>query len=199
MPAPLNIDCFANEAASYDPAYAYDAKKAKNYFEVASGMKYGNAGMFNPRRIHLSMADGYYRFCDSKKPNLAGGWWTDHATFLRVQHAARSHQTIRDFAARHGQSPLAYAAKLHFAIPYEWGDCDYVVQAWLTARMDAYRGKGNVAYLDSDPAKHDPRDGGAKYIPLQLEELYQLFIPDAHVHFAKAFNVARQGPASSFM
>ncbi|WP_342360529.1 hypothetical protein [Terrarubrum flagellatum] len=199
MPAPLNIDCFRNTEAAFDPSYAFNAAKADDYYAQAAGIKYGNAGMFNPRRIHLSLADGYYRFCDSKRPNPAGGWWTDHATFLRVQSAAQNFQTIKDFAASHGESPLAYSAKLHFAIPYEWGDCGHVVFAFLTARMDAYRGKGNIAFLDNDPSKHDPRDGGAKYIPLQLPELFQLFIPDAHVHFSRAFNVVKQGPASLFM
>ncbi len=195
--APLNIDCFPNDQGRFDPRYAVDDKKARDYFEEASGRKYANAGIFNPRRGHLPVGGHFFRFCDSRSKSLDGGWWVNEETFLRVRAFARRHGHIADFSRTVAVSPLAYAAKLHLAVPFEWGDCDHVVEARLVRRLDAYAGYGNVAFLADDDRRRDPRDGGAKYIPVQ-QKLAQLFIPDMKLHFRAAMKVMREGPGSMF-
>ena len=193
MADPLNKDCF------------FPPKLAKFELE-ARGLVGGqqNGGMSHVQRVHLSLGQEYIRFCDSHRfasdPTraAAGGWWAGYEDFLRVQALARRSPAIQDYAARAGVTPLSYAAKLFFAIPYEWGDCENVVKAEFTARLDAFRGRGLTAFLNPLPGKVDARDGGAKYTPIQDPNVSQLFIPELHVHFAAAVRIVDQGPASRF-
>ncbi|WP_148663389.1 hypothetical protein [Bosea vaviloviae] len=134
------------------------------------------------------------RFAADPARATAGGWWAEYEVFLKVKRAAAASATMQDYARRQGQAALSYAAKLYFAIPYEWGDCGMVVVARLTDRLDAFKGKGLTAYLGAS----DPRDGGAKYTPIQDPSISQLYVPELHLHFAKAFTIVDKGPATAF-
>ncbi|MCJ2033534.1 hypothetical protein [Methylobacterium sp. J-068] len=187
---PLNRDCF------FPPKLHVHEQTARGF--SAHGQ---SGGMSHIQRVHLSLGQNYFRFCDSDRfaqdPNraAAGGWWADYEIFSKVAAAARTSGTMQDYAARQGQSALSYAAKLYFAIPYEWGDCGTIVVARLDARLDAFRGRGLTAYLD----KQDPRDGGAKYTPIQDATVSQLYIPELHRHFGRAFTIVKTGAAASFL
>ena len=194
--APLNLDCFTDKAkqgASWDGATGYDAKAGQR-----------NGGMLKFNRVHLMIGQSYFRFCDRARfaqdwhRAATGPWWAEFETFTEIRDVARSSMTVKEHAARTGCEPLAYAAKLHFAVPYEWGDCGAVIEARLIRRIDAYKGWGDIAYLDPNPVRQDTRDGGAKYIPLQKQEVFQLYIPEIWAHFDQAFAVVRKGPTSMF-
>lgn len=187
---PLNKDCFR------PPKRAAQERIARGFTEHGQ-----NGGMSQVQQVHLSPGQTYYRFCDAarfaKDPAGAasGGWWIDYEVFLRIRNAARDSATMRDYAARHGQAGLSYAAKLYLAVPYEWGDCGAIVVAQLKTRLDAFRGRGLTAYLDGT----DPRDGGAKYSPMQDATISQLYIPELRSHFATAFTIVEKGPATAFV
>lgn len=156
-----------------------------------------NGGMQLPVRIHLRPGQTLFRFCDTRRAAVdlrteaAGGWWIDYEVFARIRAFAREHAHLQDFAGQHRQSALSYAAKLHLAVPYEWGDSGVLVMADLVQPLDAFRGLGNTAFVTG----RDPRDGGAKYIPLRSPWAYQLYIPDLRAHFARAFaNLQRRLP-----
>ena len=188
-PDPLNRDCFL-------------PPKLSAYEQTARGFspQGQNGGMSHVQRVHLEVGQNYYRFCDSARfaanssYAVAGGWWADHEVFTKVRTAAGRSATMARYAASIGEAPLSYAAKLYFAIPYEWGDCGVIVVARLVDRLDAFRGRGLTAYL----GQSDARDGGAKYTPIQDPTISQLFIPELHLHFGRAFSIVKQGPASSF-
>lgn len=188
-PDPLNKDCF------FPP-------KLADHDRIARGLAGGaqNGGMSHVQRIHLSVGQYYFRFCDStrfskdEKRSIEGGWWADYEVFLKLKRAARRQDTIQRYANIARSSRLAYAAKLYLALPYEWGDCGALVIARLNDRLDAFKGRGLPAYLD----KADPRDGGAKYIPMQDPTISQLYIPGLHNHFAKAFTIIQKGATASF-
>ena len=192
---PLNLDCFfpPKQATYVDGVRGWDDRT-----------KTRNGGMTRYNRIHLGVGQMYYRFCDSSKyaadPDKAasGPWWAEFENFNEVRSFAARSGTVQDHAAQVGGSALAYAAKLHFAIPYEWGDCGWIVKAQLIRRLDAYKGWGDIAFLDNDAARQDSRDGGAKYIPLQKQEIYQLYIPEIWTYFRTAFKIVQAGPAKSF-
>jgi hypothetical protein len=156
--------------------------------------------MSHIQRVHLTIGQNYFRFCDTTRFGAnadraaAGGWWADFEVFLKVRDVARKSWTMQQYSAQQKQSALSYAAKLYFAIPYEWGDCGMIVVARLVTRLDAFRGRGLTAYLSGN----DPRDGGAKYTPIQDPTISQLFIPDLHHHFDKAFKIVDKGPVSNF-
>ncbi|WP_089176354.1 hypothetical protein [Bosea sp. AS-1] len=190
-PDPLNVNCF------FPPKLTACEQEARGF--SARGQ---NGGMSHVQRVHLSVGQNYYRFCDSNRfaqdPQRAsaGGWWTDHEVFTKVRTTASASATMTRYARNIGEAPLSYAAKLYLAIPYEWGDCGVVVVAQLIDRLDAFRGRGLTAYLKNK--KHDDRDGSAKYTPIQDPTISQLFIPELHLYFGRAFSIVRQGPASSF-
>jgi hypothetical protein len=188
-PDPLNKDCF------FPPKLAqHDA--------AARGLSGGpqNGGMSQVQRVHLSVGQYYFRFCDSARfasdpmRAAAGGWWAEYEVFLKVKQAARRQGTIQRYANMISSSRLAYAAKLYFAIPYEWGDCGSLVIARLDDRLDAFKGRGLTAYLGGA----DPRDGGAHYTPIQDPTISQLYIPELHHHFAKAFTIIQKGATAGF-
>lgn len=188
-PDPLNRDCF------FPPKLSAYEQAARGF--SAQGQ---NGGMSQVQRVHLSVGQNYYRFCDAARfasdPLRAttGGWWADHEVFSKVRSVAGRSATMARYAQGLGEATLSYAAKLYFAIPYEWGDCGVIVVARLTDRIDAFRGRGLTAYLGGA----DARDGGAKYTPIQDPTISQLFIPELHLYFGRAFSNVRQGPASTF-
>jgi len=203
---PLNKNCFlppkenhyaaaarGHAVKSFDPAVPDDWLQASR-----------NGGMTRMNRVHLQMGQVYYRFCDAGRfaadweRQAKGPWWMEAESFFEIQRFARAHAHIRDFAAQHGQSGLSYSTQLHFAVPYEWGDCGCVVMARLVQRIDAWKGWGGTALLADDPARRDARDGGAKFIPLQKPEIYQLYIPEVWTHFSVAFEVIDKGSAHKF-
>jgi hypothetical protein len=192
---PLNLDCF------FPPKQEKILNYVKGYDE---NTKQRNGGMTRYNRVHLAVGQIYYRFCDSmryaRNPEGAasGPWWAEFETFNEVRSYAARTGSVQDYASQVGSSPLSYAAQLHFAIPFEWGDCGWVVKAQLIRRLDAYKGWGDVANLSSDPMRNNTKDGGAKFIPLQKQEIYQLFIPDLPAHFTTAFKVIQAGPAKQF-
>jgi hypothetical protein len=203
---PLNKDCFV------PPKRALHEAAARGFDPRT---KVRNGGMTRMAREHLGVGRHYYRFCDRDrfnrdwKSSAMGGWWADAEVFATIQSFAREHAHIQEFARRNGQNAISYAAQLHFAVPYEWGDCGAIVCARLAHRLDAWRGTGDIAYLSGgNPAKGgspsikggktDPRDGGAKYIPLQKTGIFQLYIPDLRVHFDRAFKLEKKGHASWF-
>lgn len=159
-----------------------------------------NGGMSHVQRVHLSVGQYYFRFCDTGRFNsdwknaASGPWWADYEVFIKVKQAARRRGTIQDYANKVRSSRLAYAAKLFFAIPYEWGDCGSLVIARLKVRLDAYKGHGLPAYLGAA----DPRDGGAKYVPIQDPTISQLYIPGLHGHFDEVFTLFQLGATASF-
>ncbi len=190
----LNIDCFTGPdslryrlaAQGFDP-------------NVEAGPR--NGGLIKMNRVHMDVGQNYYRFCDAARftkdeaQAMGGGWWIDYETFDIIREFARRHQHIRDFGASGGrQGGLAYSAKLHLAVPYEWGDCGAVVCASLHDRLDAYKGWGDTAYLTGN----DTRDGGAKYIPLQNKRVFQLYVPQMSRYFAEAMTVVDKGIAAKF-
>ena len=189
MADPLNLDCFS------PPKLAQHERTARG-----SAGDRQNGGMSNVQRIHLSFGQYYFRFCDSKRfaenplRAAAGGWWADYEVFLKVKRAGRRFDSIQRYANKVSISRLAYAAKLYFALPFEWGDCGSLVIARLDQRMDAFKGLGLPAYLDKD----DARDGGAKYIPMQDRTISQLYIPELHVHFDKAFRIIQKGSTAAY-
>lgn len=188
-PDPLNKNCFL--PANIGP-----------HELAARGLSGGtqNGGMSQVQRIHLSVGQHYFRFCDSARfaadpmRAAAGPWWAEYEVFVKVKQAARRHGTIQRYANIIRSSRLAYAAKLYFAIPYEWGDCGALVIARLDDRLDAFKGRGLTAYLSGA----DPRDGGAKYAPIQDSTISQLYIPELHHHFAKAFTIIQKGATAGF-
>ncbi|MGN6094648.1 MAG: hypothetical protein ACTHP8_00220 [Bosea sp. (in: a-proteobacteria)] len=193
-PDPLNRNCF------FPPKLAASEQAARGFSPQGQ-----NGGMSHIQRVHLSVGQNYYRFCDSARfaadplRATSGGWWADHEVFTKVRTVAAASATMARYARSIGEATLSYAAKLHFAIPYEWGDCGVVVIARLTDRLDAFRGRGLTAYVASAGAANaDARDGAAKYTPLQDPTISQLFIPELHLYFGRAFSIVRQGPASSF-
>ena len=189
VPDPLNRDCFL------PPKLVDHERKARGMDGARQ-----NGGMSRVQRIHLGVGQDYFRFCDSRRfaenPQRAasGGWWADYEVFLKVKQAARRQGTIQDYANKAGVSRLSYAAKLYFALPFEWGDCGALVIARLSSRIDAFKGLGLPAYLD----RADPRDGGAKYVPIQDRTIAQLYIPELDHHFDKAFNVVWMGSAAAY-
>jgi len=192
---PLNLDCF------FPPKLADTTDGVKGFDKNTSQR---NGGMTRYNRIHLSVGQIYYRFCDSMRwagdweKAASGPWWAEFETFNEIRSYAARTGSVQDYANQIGSAPLSYAAQLHFAVPNEWGDCGWIVKAQLVRRLDAFKGWGDIAFLNSNPARQDPRDGGAKYIPLQKQEIYQLYIPDIWTHFKTAFKVVQAGPAKSF-
>lgn len=190
-PDPLNRDCF------FPPKLFASEQEARGFWKGQQ-----NGGMSHVQRVHLSVGQNYFRFCDSARfaadplRAAAGGWWADYEVFSKVRTVASGSATMARYAGGIGEATLSYAAKLYFAIPYEWGDCGVVVVAQLVDRIDAFRGRGLTAYLKNK--KHDDRDGGAKYTPIQDPTISQLFIPELHLYFGRAFSIVRQGPASTF-
>ncbi len=190
----LNLDCFTGpdslryklEAQGFDP-------------RIEAGPR--NGGLLKMNRVHMEVGQFYYRFCDTARFTtdearaIAGAWWIEYETFNIIREFARRHQHIRDFGASGDRKGgLAYSAKLHLAVPYEWGDCGAVVCASLHARLDAYKGWGDTARLTGA----DPRDGGAKYIPLQNKQVFQLYVPEMRRYFSEAVTVVEAGLASKF-
>lgn len=168
----------------------------------ARGLSSGpqNGGMSHVQRVHLNVGQYYFRFCDSTrfaknwKAAAEGPWWADYEVFIKVKQAARRRGTIQDYANTVRSSRLAYAAKLFFAIPYEWGDCGSLVIARLKVRLDAYKGRGLPAYLGAA----DSRDGGAKYVPIQDPTISQLYVPGLRDHFDEVFTLFQLGATASF-
>jgi hypothetical protein len=197
---PLNKDCFFPPKAA-----GYEAAARGHAFDPATGaLGPKNGGMTRMNRVHLAVGQPYFRFCDTAKYNTnwqraaGGGWWAEFETFREIQDYARRTKSVKEYAGQQRQSAISYAAKLHFAIPYEWGDCGVIVMARLRRRLDAWKGWGDTALLARNAGARDPRDGGAKYIPLQKQEVFQLFIPEIWVHFDAAFIVERRGHAALF-
>ena len=202
----MNLDCFqGNRGVRFQlGALGY---KVPDDVRNQPGPK--NGGMTKMDRVHLSVGQDYYRFCDSTKFNkdwraaAAGPWWMEFETFNIIREFARKHKHIRDFAHEHGKTGLSYSAKLHLAIPFEWGDCNAVVCARLTKRIDAWKGWGDIVRLSDPPAAgkkdyRDARDGGAKYIPLQKPECFQLYIPEIWNYFDDVFEVVKKGHSNWF-
>lgn len=203
---PLNLDCFRPPKENHYAAAArghavpaFDPSVPEEWLKASR-----NGGMTRMNRIHLRQGQVYYRFCDAGRfaadwhRQVCGPWWMEAESFFEIQRFARTHAHIRDFAARNGQSGISYSTQLHFAVPYEWGDCGCVVMARLVERIDAWKGWGGTALLSDDLSRQDPRDGGAKFIPLQKPEIYQLYIPEIWSHFDKAFEVIDKGAAQKF-
>ena len=192
---PVNKTCFV----SNDPA---DQADIIFYNKDARGMSgtTQNGGMSHVQRIHLNVGQYYFRFCDSKRfakdweAAASGPWWADYEVFIKVKRAARRRGTIQDYANKVRSSRLAYAAKLFFAIPYEWGDCGSLVIARLDVRLDAYKGLGLTAYQGGT----DARDGGANYVPVQDPTISQLYVPGLKGRFPKIFTVIQKGATASF-
>lgn len=192
VPDVLNRDCFTGPAQShyYMVARGFNVGRYDAASPVPSGgLLQKNGGMTSPVRIHMTVGQRYYRFCDTNRANqnfmmeAAGSWWLDFEVFDRIRDFSRQHAHIQEFAGRHGQSALSYAVKLHMAVPYEWGDSGVLVSAVLRTRLDAYKGHGGIASVSNA----DARDGGANYIPLQKKDIYQLYIPELFKHFDVAF------------
>lgn len=196
---PFNKTCFVSD----DPAHQADIIR---HDKSARGLSGGaqNGGMSHVQRVHLSVGQYYFRFCDSQrfakdwKGAAEGAWWADYEVFIKVKRAARRRGTIQDYANKVRSSRLAYAAKLFFAIPYEWGDCGSLVIARLDVRLDAYKGLGLPAFYDRDPTKADKRDGNADYIPIQDPTISQLYIPGLRNHFDDVFTLIQLGATASF-
>lgn len=196
---PVNKTCFV----SNDPA---DQASIIFYDKDARGMSGAtqNGGMSHVQRVHLSVGQYYFRFCDSQRfakdwqAAASGPWWADYEVFIKVKQAARRRGTIQDYANKVRSSRLAYAAKLFFAIPYEWGDCGSLVIARLDVRLDAYKGRGLPAFYNRDPSKADKRDGNADYIPFQDPTIAQLYVPGLRGRFDNIFTVIQKGATASF-
>lgn len=196
-PDPLNKTCFVSSDPADQAGIAYHDRAARG---LSPGGQ--NGGMSHVQRIHLSVGQYYFRFCDRKRFGsdpmraMTGGWWAEYEVFLKVKQAALRRSTIRDYAKSIRSSRLAYAAKLFFAIPYEWGDCGSLVIARLDDRLDAYKGRGLPAFYN--PLKPDERDGYTDYVPIQDPTISQLYIPGLDVHFANAFTVIQKGATGGF-
>lgn len=196
---PVNKTCFVSD----NPA---DQANIIFYNNDARGIAKGaqNGGMSHVQRVHLSVGQHYFRFCDSRRfaqddiEAASGCWWADYEVFVKVKQAAQRQGTIRRYARSIRSSPLAYAAKLYFAIPYEWGDCGSLVIARLDVRLDAYKGRGLPAYYNRTPGKADKRDGNADYVPTQDPTVSQLYIPGLRGSFTKIFTVIQKGATASF-
>jgi len=196
---PFNKTCFVSD----DPAHQADIIR---HDKSARGLSGGtqNGGMSHVQRIHLTPGQYYFRFCDTQrfaanwKAAAEGAWWADYEVFLTVKRAARRRGTIQDYANKVGSSRLAYAAKLFFAIPYEWGDCGSLVIARLKVRLDAYKGRGLPAFYNRDPNKADRRDGKADYVPIQDPTISQLYIPGLYGQFDDVFTLVQLGATTSF-
>ena len=135
-----------------------------------------NGGMLNPRRIHLSVGNRYYRFASSAKPQaerLYGGWWIEFETIRKIARFAAEHTDAR------------HAVRYFLAVPWSWNSVDKVISGYLREPLDAYRGEGRAV---STAAGAHSRDGGTRYIPPQhVKELYQLYIPGMRQVGAQAF------------
>lgn len=196
---PVNKTCFV----SNDPA---DQASIIFYDKDARGMSGAtqNGGMSHVQRVHLSVGQYYFRFCDSQrfaknwKAAAEGSWWADYEVFIKVKQAAQRQGTIQRYAKSIRSSRLAYAAKLYFAIPYEWGDCGSLVIARLNVRLDAYKGRGLPAYYNRDPHKADKRDRKTDYVPIQDPTISQLYIPGLRGRLKTVFTVIQKGDTASF-
>jgi hypothetical protein len=196
---PVNKTCFVSD----NPA---DQANIASHNMAARGLSNGpqNGGMSHVQRIHLNVGQHYFRFCDSERfgrnweAAASGCWWADYEVFVKVKQAAQRQRTIQRYAKSIRSSRLAYAAKLYFAIPYEWGDCGSLVIARLDVRLDAYKGRGLPAYYNRIPGEADKRDGNADYVPIQDPTVSQLYIPGLRDRFTKIFTVIQKGATAGF-
>lgn len=192
---PFNKTCFVSDNPAHQADIIRHDRSARGLSSVPQ-----NGGMSHVQRVHLNVGQYYFRFCDTGRFNrdwknaASGPWWADYEVFIKVKQAARRRGTIQDYANKVHSSRLAYAAKLFFAIPYEWGDCGSLVIARLKVRLDAYKGRGLPAYLSAA----DARDGGAKYVPIQDPTISQLYIPGLYDHFDEVFTLFQLGATASF-
>ncbi|MEI9983616.1 MAG: hypothetical protein WDN69_10685 [Aliidongia sp.] len=86
------------------------------------------------------------------------------------------------------------------AIPYEWGDCGWIVEARLVRRIDAYKGWGDIAFLSEDEGPGATHGTAVPNTSLsRRREVYQLYIPEIWHHIDDAFVVVQKGPAKSFV
>jgi hypothetical protein len=196
---PVNKKFFVSDDPADQADIAYHNMAARG---LSSGLQ--NGGMSHVQRIHLNVGQHYFRFCDSKrfakgwKDAASGCWWADYEVFVKVKQAAQRQGTIQRYAKSIRSSRLAYAAKLYFAIPYEWGDCGSLVIARLNVRLDAYKGRGLPAYYNRDPHKADKRDRKTDYIPIQDPTISQLYIPGLRGRLKTVFTVIQKGDTASF-
>lgn len=196
---PVNKTCFVSD----DPADQADITYHDRAARGLSG-KAQNGGMSHVQRIHLNVGQYYFRFCDSKRfatddiDAASGCWWADYEVFVKVKQAAQRQSTIQSYAKSIRSSRLAYAAKLYFAIPYEWGDCGSLVIARLDVRLDAYKGRGLPAFYNRTAGKADKRDGNADYVPIQDPTISQLYIPGLRGRFNSIFTIIQKGSTGSF-
>lgn len=146
-----------------------------------------NGGIIAPHEVKLRTGLYYYRFIDTVFHNLAvansgdlayfGRWWIDGETMIECRRFARD--------SGYG---LSDAAKLFFALPYEWGDHRRLVRALLAETLRAWEGKGAPAQSSEvGSAKAHPRDRGSAWIAPQQIEVRQLFIPGTSAEIRSAF------------
>ncbi|WP_152017182.1 MULTISPECIES: hypothetical protein [unclassified Bosea (in: a-proteobacteria)] len=196
---PFNKTCFVSDNPADQASITFYNNDARG---IAKGPQ--NGGMSHVQRIHLNVGQYYFRFCDRRrfgedwKAAASGCWWADYEVFVKVKQAAQRQRTIQRYAKNIRSSRLAYAAKLYFAIPYEWGDCGSLVIARLDVRLDAYKGRGLPAFYNRDPDEADERDGNADYIPIQDPTVSQLYIPGLRGRFDDVFTVIQKGATGGF-
>jgi len=89
-------------------------------------------------------------------------WWLEYEAFQQIKH----------FGERFDYG-LAYSARLHAAILYEWSEITGVVRAQTTRPLTAWKGRGQQVVSTG----RDSRDL-ERMTPLQsVNEVYQLYIP----------------------